>query len=387
MLLYNTVGRGTYWRALHLARGLARQGVDSTVVATSRTARLRIRARPDSPGVTVVETPDLLPGPLRTGWDLGNVLARIQWLRRQDFDLVHIFESRPTALFPGLYVQRRRKVKLVMDWCDWFGRGGSVEERPNAVVRLVLRPVETFFEERFRSGAEGTTVINSVLRQRAVELGVPPESIFHLPNGSNVEEIQPVPLAEARKRLGWSLHAPVVGYIGAIFERDAKLMARSFDQIHHQEPAARLMLAGYCNIPVEELVHDPTAVVRTGPIPYDQVGHYLSACNVCWLPLADSGANRGRYPLKLNDYMAAGRPVVATAVGDVPELIHWGQFGLVTRDRPDELAEAVIALFRAPEKAEEMGHRARLLAEEELTWDKVSDSLLSFYRRVLSGSV
>jgi glycosyltransferase involved in cell wall biosynthesis len=274
-----------------------------------------------------------------------------------------------------------------MDWCDWFGRGGSVEERPSAAVRLVLRPVETFFEERFRTGAEGTTVINSVLRQRAVELGVPPESIFHLPNGSNVEEIRPVPLAEARKRLGWSLHSPVVGYIGAIFERDAKLMARSFDQIHHQEPGARLVLAGYCNIPVEELVRDPTVVVRTGPIPYHQVGHYLSACNVCWLPLADSGANRGRYPLKLNDYMAAGRPVVATDVGDVPELIHRGRFGLVTRDRPDELAEAVITLFRAPEKAEEMGRRARLLAEDEFTWDKVSDSLLSFYRRVLIGSV
>jgi glycosyltransferase involved in cell wall biosynthesis len=57
-------------------------------------------------------------------------------------------------------------------------------------------------------------------------------------------------------------------------------------------------------------------IFRTGPLAYDQINPYLSACDVCWLPLCDSGANRGRFPFKLGDYMAVGKPVVATAVGD-----------------------------------------------------------------------
>lgn len=385
MALYNTVGRGTYWRALYLARGLAAQGHETTVMATAAQRRWGVTTRADEmAGVTLAEMPDLLWGPLRTGWDPGNVVARIRWSRGRSFDLVHAFEARPTAIFPALYLHRRRRLPLVLDWCDWFGRGGSVEERPNPLVRAVLRPVETFFEERFRTTAQGTTVINSTLRQRAVELGVEPETILELPNGSNVAEIRPQPQAEARQKLGIDPEVPLIGYIGAIFQRDAVLMARAFNQIAAQEPTARLLLAGYFNVDLEAMVDRPEAVWRTGKLAYADLETYLAACDVCWLPLRDSGANRGRYPLKVNDYMAAGRPVVATDVGDLPDLVRRGQFGLVAPDQPGPLAEAVVSLLRAPEQRQKMGRLARQMAETELTWEQMSARLATFYQRLLA---
>jgi glycosyltransferase involved in cell wall biosynthesis len=384
MLLYNPVGKGTYWRGLQLARSLARRGHTASVLATSRTRRLRFETRPDvQAGVTLVEAPDMLWGPLRSGWDPWNTLARIGWARGRRFDLVHAFEARPTAILPALYWQRRRDTRLVLDWCDWFGRGGSVEERPNRLLRAVLRPVETFFEERFRTWADGSTVINSFLRRRVIELGVRPETILDLPNGSDVDELRPIPQAVAREALGWPQDAPVVGYIGAIFERDAVLMARAFDQIRQVEPRARLVLIGYCNVAVETLVAAPEAVLRTGRIRYDEINRYLAACDVCWLPLRDSGANRGRYPLKVNDYMAVGCPVVATAVGDVAALIQRGEFGLLAADRPDDLARQVLALLHDPARRAAMGQRARQLAETEFTWDQIGAKLEQFYRQTL----
>jgi glycosyltransferase involved in cell wall biosynthesis len=136
---------------------------------------------------------------------------------------------------------------------------------------------------------------------------------------------------------------------------------------------------------VETLVKEPGAVRRTGPIAYDKINCYLSACDICWLPLRDSGANRGRYPLKINDYMAVGKPVVATDVGDVADLIRRGEFGLLAPDRPDELAQQVIALLRNPAQREIMGRRARRLAESELTWEQVSGRLERFYQQILEG--
>ncbi len=386
MLLFGTVGKGTYWRALQLARSLARRGHTLTVLATSRDRRLRFDTRPDiQAGVTLVETPDILWGPLRSGWDPWNVVARIGWTRGRQFNLVHAFESRPTSIFPALYWQRRRSTRLVLDWCDWFGRGGSVEERPNPLVRAVLRPVETFFEDRFRTWADGTTVINSLLCRRAIELGVAPKTILYLPNGSNVDELHPIPQAEARRVLGWPEGVPVIGYIGAIFERDAVLMAQAFDQIRQAKPKAQLLLVGYCNVAVEKLVAAPEAIRRTGHISYDEINCYLSACDVCWLPLRDSGANRGRYPLKINDYMAVGRPVVATAVGDVADLVRRGEFGLLASDQPDDLAHQVLTLLRDPPRRAVMGRRARRLAEAEFTWDQIGGKLERFYQQVLEG--
>jgi glycosyltransferase involved in cell wall biosynthesis len=382
MICFGVSGKGTYWRALHLARGLAGRGHTVTVMSTARHQRQQVTTTSDSqPGVTLVEMPDRLGGPFRAGWDPLNVLARLRWGRDRHFDLVHAFESRPAAIYPALAWQRRG-AQLVMDWCDWFGRGGSVEERPNPALRTILRPAETYFEEHFRTRAAGTTVINSTLRQKAIDLGVKPESIFFLPNGSDLETFQPQARDEARRQLGWPLDWAVVGYVGAMFQRDAVLMARAFEALRQRVPQAGLLLAGYCNVAVEKLVAAPEAVIRTGPLDFAAINRYLAACDVCWLPLADSGANRGRFPLKVNDYMAVGKPVVATAVGDVADLIVRGEFGLICRPEPNDLADKVSELLREPDRAAELGRNGRTLAEREFRWGQIADRLAEFYRRI-----
>ncbi len=323
MILYNMTNKGTYWRGRFLSRSLSKRGHDMTLMVTSPHNRRHFHVQRDpEDNVLIVETPDLLAGPLRSGWDYLGAMRRIRWLKKQpSYDLVHAFESRPVVLLPARYLQRNRRIPLVLDWADWFGKGGSVEERPNWLVRTMLRPVETFFEERYRTNADYTTVINTFLGQRATNLGVPPETILHISYASAAEDMTPKPKETAREILGWSHDAPVIGYIGAIFWRDALLMAAAFNILRETFPEARLLVAGYCNVPVEKLVDDPDAVIRTGPIRFDEISLYLSACDVCWLPYRDSGANRGRFPAKLYDYMAIGKPVVATDIGDAGQLL------------------------------------------------------------------
>jgi glycosyltransferase involved in cell wall biosynthesis len=383
MLCYNTTGKGTYWRALQLARGLAQRGHAVTVLSTSRDRHLRFAQYSDTQaGVTLVESPDLMRGPLRSGWDPYNVLARMHWGRDRHYELVHAFESRPTVIYPALAWQRQG-AKLVLDWCDWFGAGGSVEERPSRFVRALLRPVETYFEDHFRTRADGTTVINSLLTNRAKQLGVRPETIFYLPNGSDVDLLHPIPQNVARRKLRFPLDIPLIGYIGAIFQRDAWLMAQAFNLLKLQESRARLLLMGYCNIEVERLTTAPRDVIRTGRLNYDQISLYMSACDVCWLPLRNSGANRGRFPLKLNDYMAVGKPVVATAVGDVAPLLQRGEFGLLCQDTPQDLVNKTMLLLNDPDRSQLLGQQGRVMAEREFRWSQIVNRLDEFYQRVL----
>lgn len=385
MLLYNLVGKGTYWRALYLAQGLAKRGHDVTMIcsSTQRSLRFKNREHPQ-PEIKILTSPNILGGAFASGWDPFTTTARLGWsLQKNTFDIVHGFESRPTVIFPALYWQRIRGVPLVLDWCDLFGEGGSVEERPNRLLRTILRPVETFFENHFRSWADGTTVINAFLQQRAIELGVDRETIALLSNGSNVDDLALIPQKTARKVLGWPEDLLIIGYIGAMFHKDAALMAQTFDRIYKIEPRARLLLVGYCNIAIKELVTCPNAVLQTGPINYDKINVHLAACDVCWLPLVDSNANRGRYPLKINDYMAVGRPVVATAVGDVANLISQGEFGLLAADNPSDLAQQVLKLLQNPTLGEKMGQRARYIAEAKFTWDRIAGQLEQFYQTVM----
>ncbi|HID87240.1 MAG TPA: glycosyltransferase, partial [Anaerolineae bacterium] len=209
-------------------------------------------------------------------------------------------------------------------------------------------------------------------------------TILLLPDGCDVQRLQVLDRDEARRALGLPLDRPLIGYIGAIFHRDAQLMARAFDLVRGTHPRAMLAVIGYCNRDVAALVADPGAVIRTGFVSYEDMNRYLAACDLCWLPLRDTGANRGRWPLKLNEYMAAGRPVVATAVGDVATLMRKHEIGLLARDRPEDLAEATAQLLSDPALRKRLGRNARRVAEEVFDWALLTERLEAFYDNVLS---
>ncbi len=386
LIVFNLPERGTYFRAYHFGRELARRGHRCTLVYTAPTARQRIAVRFAEAGrLALVAAPDLLRGSLRSGWDPWAALARTLFLRGARYDLVHAFECRPTVIAPALAAARLAGAPLVIDWCDWFGRGGSVEERPPGLARAVLRPVETFFEEHFRTYADATTVINSILRQRALTLGVSPERISLVPNGCDISEAGELePQAAARAALGLPAATPIIGYAGAIFARDAQLMAAAFDALRAARPDARLLVLGYTNIAIERLVAHPEAVLRTGPLAAAALRQGLRACDLGWVPLCDSGANRGRWPLKISTYMELGLPIVTTNIGDLGAFFARYPAGITAPPTPAAIAAASLALLNDPARREALGATGRCLAAGELSWARVSELVEQVYMRVLA---
>lgn len=380
LLVFNQTGKGTYWRAFHWGRVLARWGHEVTLMATAPEARFYFRESHRS-GLRLVETPDLLSGALRSGWDPWNTMKRIAWLGREGFDLVHAFEGRPVVLFPALF-EKKRGAKLIMDWCDWFGRGGSVEERPQPLVRWLLRPIETHFEEAYRRRADGTTVINALLREKAIGLGVDPATILLIQNGSDADR-PPQSREEAKKKVGLEGEDQLIGFVGGTFLQDARFMADAFNRVIARNKKVKLLLVGYFNREIEGWLSDPSKVVRTGSLPYNQLFDYLSACDICWLPLCDNSANQGRWPLKLNDYLTVGRPVVATDVGDLRDVIVKYRVGLVTGNHFVDFAEKTLELLEQTPLREELGKKARVAAETVFSWERMTRDLEMFYVSIL----
>ncbi len=375
----NQTGVGTYWRMFHFARHLVQLGHQVTIITTSPNSSWGIKTI-SKDEVCIVETPSILRGALRSGWDIWEIAYRIAWMSGQQFDLVHAFETRPTVLFPALFQKHKHRTPLFFDWCDWFGRGGSVEERRSRLQRIILRQVDTFFEEKFRHHAVGTTVICETLRQKAISLGVSNDDICLIRDGSSIEAIYPLDRQQARQKLRLPDDVPLIGYLGAIYYRDAQLMCSAFDRVQSILPDAKLLLIGYVNQPVEQMVANSDDIVRSGKIPFEQLDLWLAACDICWLPYHNSETNRGRWPMKLNDYMSAGRPTVATAVGDVETVMQQHAIGVLTEPTAAAIAQATTDLLRDPEKQVQLGMNARAVAEEHFTWTQFSEELLTFYQ-------
>ena len=84
------------------------------------------------------------------------------------------------------------------------------------------------------------------------------------------------------------------------------------------------------------------------------------------------------------DYLAAGRPTVASPVGDIGLLLESYRVGLLATD--GRFAKAVESLLSSPQLRDEFGKNARHLAETDFAWSRLIDRLEVFYRRVRAGT-
>ena len=382
-LNHNVAWSGTFFRAYHLGRELARRGHEVTVVTTRRTGRFTVNATVRD-GVRLIQMPDLWWGPARNGFDPWNTFRRVLLLRHAEYDLVHAFDSRPVVVLPALWVRARTGARLCMDWADWWGRGGSIEERSGWLVRTFFGPIETWFEESFRHRADGTTVISSALAERAAGLGIPRERILRFPVGCDVDGLRPQSRAQAREALQLAGDQAIILHLGVLKRRDSDLLFDAFRALRRQFPAAQLVLIGNVGARVPHDLATAGAVRAPGFVTYEEMSRWVGAADVCVIAMLDSVGNRGRWPGKINDYLAAGRPVVMSRVGDAARMVAEGKAGWTAEPTPQGLAGALERALRDPDGRETAGRCARSLAESKLSWGTLASELEGFYAKVMA---
>lgn len=371
---------GAYYRGLNMGVPLARRGHDVTLMTIHPSGRLRMVER-ELDGVKLVESPDLLWGVGRTGWDPWDTLMRTLWIRRHQFDIIHTVDTRPAVSLPALLGRKASGAKWVADWTDWWGRGGATTERDGWLIRTLIGPVEQFFEEKPRPYADGTVVISHALGTRAESLGIDGNEILYLPPGADRDSIRDTPRDTARARFKLDPAGRYIGYLGNIYQRDADLL---FDTLSRLEATdVQLIMVGDPGCKVSDEVKDRVTV--TGRLPYEDMLDFLSACDVLTLPLSDTIANRGRWPSKINECVAVGRPTVACDVGDVANLLRDNDIGLLVKPEAGDFAGRIDELLSDPERAKAMGDRAREIARTTYSQDAFADKLEEFYRKTIGA--
>jgi len=379
-------GGGIFFTAFHQGRVLAGRGHNVTLVSISPSARVGIKRSVVS-GVNIVETPDLFWGKGRTGWDPWDLLNRLLMLENKEYDIIHGFESRPLVSIPALFLRKRKHVPLVFTWADWFGRGGKGINR-GKILSLAMAPLETFFEERIYLHADGLIAMGEPLAERARDLGISNERIMVLLHGSDIRGIAPLPGGKAREAFPFlPREGAVLGYLGALPAENAGLLFQAFDIFRARHGAeAKLVLIG--NSKLNWRRYAPAAcqpdVVEPGWTSYEMINRYLNACDLLVLPIKKTFATDSVWPSKLNDYLAVGKPIVATRLRVYADLMEKSGAGRLSEDTPEALAEECLALMKDPDLRMSMGRRARDYAVKELAWERVVDQLEEYYLRIVA---
>lgn len=366
-LNHNVKGIGTYIRCFNFAKQLVRFGHSMTIL-TSTPDYILTPKRESIDGVEVLCMPDIIGRRFRNG-GLGplDTILRCLFLLGRHFDVVENFDHRPAVLYPALVSKYLCKMPLVSEWTDLHGTGGSLSYR-SMLVQLLIRPYEDFTEKRSKKIPEKLVVISNALRERAIILGIPESSIMYIPGGADVGRILPRDKSEARKTFGLPLDKKLLGYTAGT-HYDSELFARTICNIQRARKDVWLLTTGSKLDPrVRASLYDPDRVIEFGFLPYEKYAAFLPTVDVFIFPFANKTVNKGRWPNKIGDYMAAGRPTVSNRTGDIVDLFEKHDIGLLASDDPEDFATKTLSLLSNQELAYTAGRNARKTAEQHYDW-------------------
>jgi glycosyltransferase involved in cell wall biosynthesis len=310
----------------------------------------------------------------RSRFDLFAWRSLVRFLRREQIDVVH------AHLFGSNF------------WASVLGRffGVPVVVAHEHTWSYVGHPLRRFADRHVIARFADTIIaVSQADADKMVRIeGIPAEKITVIRNG--IHEPRPDTDPErVRSEIGIGSDAFVVASVAVI--RPQKRLDRLIEAavtLREDVPGIQILIvgAGYAEetAKLEALVAD-----RGVGDTISFLGARMDAPNV--MAAADIGIICSDYegiPLSLLEFMALERPVVATAVGGIPEVLQDGETGMLVHDLSAEaLATAVVAMSRLPRSSRRtMGVAARKLQQEHYSFDAYVATVASLYDSLLTRS-
>jgi glycosyltransferase involved in cell wall biosynthesis len=318
----------------------------------------------------------VLPGMLK-GWDEGllhgEVLPQIRGaIAGRSFDLVDAHYAYPDGAAASR-LARVLGVPFVLTV-----RGSDLEVLPKNPAQRA--PIARTLRE-----ASAVIAVSRSLERLAIELGTPAERVHVVPNGVDTARFRPLDRAAAREGLGLPTEGRIllaVGRLDPIKGLDLLLEATAALRARPEGAGASLHLVGDGpeRKPIEAAIPRlglGSAATLHGTVAPEALPLWYAASDVVCLTSHSEGC-----PNVVTEALACGRPVVAAAVGGVPDLVQDGENGFLIAERdPALVADGIARALATPWSAEAISARARR------SWEAAGEEQLAVCRAAARDAV
>jgi glycosyltransferase involved in cell wall biosynthesis len=254
---------------------------------------------------------------------------------------------------------------------------------------FLFRPIQKLNETINYSNTKRIIVVTSQIKKRLMELyNLPNKKIFVIENGANTELFRPIDQKEAKHKLILNEENQYICFVGnLVYWQGVEYLIKSAPMVLKEIPNVRFLIIGdgamkenLIQLAKNLNVYDNFLFI--GWIQYEQVPEYVSACDVC--VATKKPMSSGYSPLKLYEYMACGRPVVASRLPGF-EILESSRSGLlVAPENPEELSNALIKLLKNASLREEMGRNARECVVKNHSWESVAKKVSDVCKSVFT---
>lgn len=366
---FGTKAGGSVSHALGVLRGMKELGLEPRLWTTSRL-----------PAGDDLEQTEILPAPRPSIFEE----AAIAGFNRRFVDRVFpdakrfdpgvVYHRHDAFSLAGLALARRLGVPLVLEV-----NASEVWAR-EAWSQLHFAALARSMERTAFSRADRLVLVSEALVPTVLALGGDRDRTVVNPNGVAVERFDPASRGEAvRSSLGLPPDAVVCGFLGTFTRWHGVLfLAEQIRALARAHPGLHFLLIGDGDLRQEVELQVASSDMQsrvhfTGLVTPEEVPAHLAACDILLsphLPFEDGSEFFGS-PTKLFEYMAAGRPVLASRLGQIADVVEDGGSGrLVAPGDGAGFAAALSSLIEDPAARAAMGRRGRELAVTRYTWKR-----------------
>lgn len=234
--------------------------------------------------------------------------------------------------------------------------------------------------------------VTDKLKEELVNLyDVPEGKIFVINNGANTDLFKPINQEKVKSELRLEESMKHVCFAGNLAAwQGVEFLIYAAPLILEKCPDVRFLIIGdgamknkLLEITSELGLLDK--FIFTGRVPYESVPLYINAADVCVAPfIKGRNAKIGLSALKTYEYLACGKPIVASSIPGVKDLIELSGGGIsVSPENPDDLASAVVELILNGNKRALMGERGRKYVVENHSWNGVARKILNMCNDII----
>ena len=246
------------------------------------------------------------------------------------------------------------------------------------------------------ANVNGIVVLTEKMKENLINLGVPSAKICVAPDGVKVENFEfPLISSALRDKLSLPPSAKIIAYVGQLYEwKGVDLILRAYEQVRLKISGVKLLIVGGIKgdfsrdfSRVSQMISNlnlENSVIMTGYLPYRAVHPYILAADILVLPLPRTIQNECfTSPLKLFEYMAAGKPIIASKVGAIQEVIRHESNGVLFEPgNVEELSGSILRLLTDSDLSRAIGEQARVDAASKYTWRHRAERIKKFIEQL-----
>lgn len=232
--------------------------------------------------------------------------------------------------------------------------------------------------------AKSFAVLTSYIKKELVESGFNKKDILVSPDGVDLEKFNlKVTKEDARKEVGFPLDKKIILYSGSFYLYGWKGVDTLLNAAKFLNDKYLIVLLGgnkeECEIIKNKFGLNNILIIKNRS--HQEVPLYLKAADVLVLPnkKGDKLSEKYTSPLKLFEYMASGRPIVASALPSIREILDEGNAILVEPNNPQKLAEGIKLVLSDKNLANKISNKA-FQDVQNYTWQKRAKKIINFIK-------